>query len=314
MKHKKALPCHACGVCYKRLIAPVNACPTCGHCDHGRPLVTGVCQVCSRHTSDVPGPSAAAADAIRNFIAGVRGFSASPEAAPLKEAATEPAPQCDDDDHDWEPPVIFSASEHYVCGKCDAKRIDLKPSLAEAKRDIERFWHDGLDCPACGQTVKLYKRKLNAAMARGLIELYRWEREQGDDAPAFAKIRDDLGLKEVTTRQLPTTRYWGLVYTTSESPAEDGNPKSGLYRLTDLGRAFVNGKVSVPRHAYIFNDKLRGRSKDTTTIVDALSDKFTYSELWEPIDTGEINPLLMSLEWPPIMDDPPASEPSASTP
>jgi len=276
MKNKPR-PCEACGVVYRRRRSDVNACPLCGYCDHGRGVVHGVCDICRQNTDAGPGWAAAAAH-IRHWLATSAGYT-----------YTIPAPGPAEEE-------IVAALEKTV----NITVENHNDTLVAAQKQIEDNWHDGSDCPCCGQYVKLYRRKLNSSMARGLIELYRWSLEKGEQT--WAKIRDDLDVPELLSRQIPTTRYWGLVERSGDA-ADDGNPSQGLYRLTDLGRAFVNGKVAVPMRAYVYNDKLRGRSKQTCTIVDALTEKFSYSELWEPVDTEDLSPLLMSIEWPPIMDE-----------
>jgi len=87
--------------------------------------------------------------------------------------------------------------------------------------------------------------------------------------------------KMSSTNEMAKLRHWGLIEK-HYGKSEDGN-SNGLYRITEKGRAFVRGEISVPRYCYIFNDEVNGFSEEKTTIQAALGDKFNYSELIQPI-------------------------------
>ena len=61
---------------------------------------------------------------------------------------------------------------------------------------------------------------------------------------------------------------------------EDTSKKtSGMYKITELGKVFVNMKVSVPKSVHIYNARKYGESTEMITIVDALGTKFDYEKL-----------------------------------
>jgi len=82
----------------------------------------------------------------------------------------------------------------------------------------------------------------------------------------------------VSNAEYSKLSYWGLI---EGKPNEDDDTKrdSGFWRITPLGIDFVNGKCSTCRHVFLYNKKRYGSSDETTTIKEALGDKFDYAEL-----------------------------------
>lgn len=127
--------------------------------------------------------------------------------------------------------------------------------------------NEGANCPCCGQMTKVYRRALNANMARLLIVLYR---DHGQEWVHASKAGDGTG-------DLAKLRYWGYVETNKPTA---GVP-SGWWRVTAAGVAFVRGDVQAVRHALVFDGKCIGfaDSNDTVTVHDALGDHFDYGDL-----------------------------------
>jgi DNA-binding PadR family transcriptional regulator len=76
-------------------------------------------------------------------------------------------------------------------------------------------------------------------------------------------------------------KLWGLI---EEKPGtrDDGSPRVGYYRMTDLGRQFVARAVRVPSHVYIYNGELLQRPvEELITIDEALGKDFSYAEIME---------------------------------
>jgi hypothetical protein len=73
-------------------------------------------------------------------------------------------------------------------------------------------------------------------------------------------------------------RYWDLLEA-QKGRREDGSDRVGFYRITDLGRKFVENKAAVPRYAYVYNQLLLRMSDEMTTIEEALGDRFDYGRL-----------------------------------
>jgi hypothetical protein len=145
-------------------------------------------------------------------------------------------------------------------------------TVDEAKKQLRQNFDQGSSCPCCGQFVKRYRRRITAPMVVGLSNLYKlgqsysfenwfhvtqiFKRHPGD----FAKLS-----------------HWGLI---EESPPLDTAARtSGMWRITDQGADFVEGKIHVPQYVYIFNQKFLGFDGDDVTVHDCLNVKFDYTEL-----------------------------------
>ena len=145
-------------------------------------------------------------------------------------------------------------------------------TLEQAKAHVEQGLSVGIECPCCGQLAKLYKRKIYATPAAELIALFRLDSTHDPDQ--FYHISNFRNLHGGDISKL---RYWGLV---EERTNEDDTKRtSGYWRITDKGRRFALGKITVPKYAYIYNSELHGFSEQHQSIIDALGEKFNYPEL-----------------------------------
>jgi hypothetical protein len=159
--------------------------------------------------------------------------------------------------------------------------------LDEASKWVKDNAPDGVICPCCQQVAKVYRRKLNRAMAYALIVLHRLHDEADEvgwlDVP---RLLAKHGLVTVLrSREYQKLCYWGLLETKGEK-REDGG-KAGKYRFTAMGHMFVANKLAVPRHMLIYNGVvLEIDRSEMVTIREALGDKFGYDELMA--ERGEI--------------------------
>ena len=143
----------------------------------------------------------------------------------------------------------------------------------------------GAICPLCHQFAKIYKRKLSSSMAYALILIYRAFRNGPDvwlHVPEYLSRNSLFGVV-VRGGDWAKLVHWGLIVSKGDEVRDDKSPRTGLYKITDLGRAFVEGRVSVPRYAYIYNEQCLRMSDETlVTIQQALGDRFNYAELMSP--------------------------------
>lgn len=155
--------------------------------------------------------------------------------------------------------------------------------LEGARLFVQQNLRDGVTCPACGQLCKIYKRKINSTMALALVLIYQYfkthPRADWLHVAAFlVKVKHDSSIAGGDVVKL---RYWGLLERAAgERP--DGSDRIGRYKITDLGKQFVEGRVAVPMHVYLYNQSLLRLSEEMTTIRDALGQKFKYDELMKP--------------------------------
>lgn len=144
-------------------------------------------------------------------------------------------------------------------------------TLAEAKAWlVEQLHNGGAICPCCAMFAKVYKRKLNANMARALIVGYRTAGLDWFHAPTTVGDRGELA----------KLRYWGIVE--EEKALRPDGGRAGWWRVTHpSGLLFVQGLASVPAHALIYDSHLLklDETDGRLTISEALGDKFNYREL-----------------------------------
>jgi hypothetical protein len=134
-------------------------------------------------------------------------------------------------------------------------------TLDDAKSWLQDNLDDGAYCPCCGQVQKVWRRLVGAGAARDMIILYR---HGGYTNPVhLARLTNGGSMAKM--------RFLGLVRM---------DEKRGFWQLTELGLAFVLGKVRVPVAVFMLNGECIGI--DTTsevTIKDALAKGFDYDSL-----------------------------------
>ena len=155
------------------------------------------------------------------------------------------------------------------------KRIFTDRVFREAKQNMELGLDKGTHCPLCNRFIKRYKRKMNSGMSRALIWLFGEHRETGK---RWIRVADVAPTHVRRSNEISRLCLWGLVKEKSLSDEED-RKTSGLYRITNDGEDFVNGKLEVPSHVFLVNNNVEGFSENRISIREALGSKFSYNEL-----------------------------------
>lgn len=156
-------------------------------------------------------------------------------------------------------------------------------TIQEAKDFLRKSVDDnkGVSCPCCGQLVKVYRRKLTSSMARALIAMYSYQAT----GPWEAVHVTNFDLPAFRGGDWAKTRLWGL---SEEIPNKDTKKRtSGYWRLTEKGRQFVRGEISIPSHKIIYNGKMIGESEEKISIKQALGNKFDYQELMTGVPSND---------------------------
>jgi hypothetical protein len=84
-------------------------------------------------------------------------------------------------------------------------------------------------CPECGAKMVTYTQHLNLALKHNLVQIH---------AVGGGPIRiNDLSLTHNQWSNFPKLAYWGLAENTA----------AGIWALTELGRLFICGGISIPR-------------------------------------------------------------------
>ena len=153
-------------------------------------------------------------------------------------------------------------------------------TLEDAKEWLRKHFADGASCPCCDQYVKLYKRKLNSSMAYALLMIYKFFENNSDEwlhVPSYlSRINSTATVRGGDWSKL---RHWGLIEA-QKAVRDDGSERVGHYRITELGKQFVRSQARVRKHVYLYNQRPIKRPDDeTVSIVEALGEKFDYTEL-----------------------------------
>lgn len=151
-----------------------------------------------------------------------------------------------------------------------------RTTLSEAHKWLKDRVEDGVVCPCCAQFAKIYKRKLNSSMARGLLVLVRLDENGPIHIPSIFTAQRVCAANDGSL-----LRHWGLI---EEVPGvrDDGSTRVGYYTVTDLGRKFAAGSVRVPAYIYLYAARLVDSNDHATVdIREALGKRFHYEELMQ---------------------------------
>lgn len=144
--------------------------------------------------------------------------------------------------------------------------------------DLKSTWRatiegDGGYCPCCGKWGKISPQGMNETRALALLWMSRapCDAEGWVDVPRIAP-RWLLRGKTHTTLQ-----HWGLV----EPGAHTDHTKKadGMWRVTTQGLHFICGTLSLPKKAYIYNNKVKGWSDERVYFRDCFGLRFNYDEV-----------------------------------
>jgi hypothetical protein len=151
--------------------------------------------------------------------------------------------------------------------------------LAEAKDWLRDRFKDGevSDCPCCAQTVKRYKRTLNAAMARVLLAIYK---ESPEGRWVYVpRLIETLNVPK--GGDYAKMRFWGLIESRNDVEGdvrEDGSKRVGWWRITEAGVTFAQNAARLPKYLYTYNnDVVKREPTPTINIYEALGEKFDYA-------------------------------------
>ena len=145
-------------------------------------------------------------------------------------------------------------------------------TLAEARKDFkEKIKGDGTRCPCCHRWGKINGYQITSTQVWGMIwMLKRFRRNQWIEIAKAPKLI-------LRSKSLATLHHWELL---ERQPNVDPDKKgSGFWRLTQKGRDFVRHKITVPKYAFVFDNKLIKFSRQHTNVIAALGKKFSYQEL-----------------------------------
>jgi hypothetical protein len=122
--------------------------------------------------------------------------------------------------------------------------------------------------------AKVYRRKINGAITRELIALYRAGGADDyvhapDILPALGGAHHGGGIAKL--------RYWHLVAELDE-PRDDGG-RAGYWKITPLGVDFLRGRLLVPKYARVYDGRRLGYAGELVGVADCLGEPFDLDEL-----------------------------------
>lgn len=151
--------------------------------------------------------------------------------------------------------------------------LDLDPTitLGEAKELLRERLDEGDRCPCCTQRAQVYPRAVHSSMARGLIKLYRRQPVGSYHEILLFMSRNELG-------DFAKFVYWDLV---AEQPSirDDGSTRTGFWKITPAGVAFVEGTLTIAKYARVYDGRCLGLAGPQVSIRDCLGQKFNYAAL-----------------------------------
>jgi hypothetical protein len=150
-----------------------------------------------------------------------------------------------------------------------------RDTLADARESVQRGLEKGLACPCCNQFCKLYPRQIHSTIARGLIRFYRMSRGH----PGEYMHVDRLCPDRKTSGDFAKLAMWKLIEECPKTPEDTMRRTSGFWKLTEIGIAFIERKIRVPRVKFVYNDRIMGESQEQVDITDCLKERFNYAEL-----------------------------------
>lgn len=149
--------------------------------------------------------------------------------------------------------------------------------LANIKDYLRENYDEGCICPACKQTVKLYKRQISSTMAYCMILFVRHCRKNENFGFInFNDILNDLNITPAQRADWQKLVYFNLIVPETTTK---GDPKNGFYKVHQSGFYFVENDMQVPKYCNVYNGKVYGYSMEQTNIKEALKNKFNFDEL-----------------------------------
>jgi len=151
-------------------------------------------------------------------------------------------------------------------------------TIEDAQQYIWQHRRRGVACPCCDRVCKVYKRTVTGGMARWLIELVKlWRKTGGRWVDITQKPMTDYHRSGDYGKLV----YWGLC---EPKPNTDRRKtrRSGLWRPTELGVAFVSDQKPIARYCHVYLNKPIAFSGPDVTIQQALGTKFSYADVMRP--------------------------------
>ena len=157
--------------------------------------------------------------------------------------------------------------------------ITDQSTIAEAKAEMRLNLKKGGKCPCCTQNYKQYSRPLTSSMMYALVLMYNRDKDfPGQYFHVEEYLKNMDWIPSSVRGDFPKMRFWDLIRP-KEGEKEDGNPNTGYYKITELGKTFVEGNIELPSNVNIYNNRFFGFDKESknVNIHDCIKNKFSYN-------------------------------------
>lgn len=157
-------------------------------------------------------------------------------------------------------------------------KFEYEKSVPEARAEVfsDINFKTGCKCPVCDRHVQIRKYTINEAQCLLMMHLDRLHREEFNYKKYF-HVEKHIGVPLKVGGDWAKLRHWGLVEECLKAEA-DNKPRSGYWRLTEVGKLFVQNRISVPKYITLYNAEFRGYKDklDTISIVDVFDKRKTF--------------------------------------
>lgn len=161
----------------------------------------------------------------------------------------------------------------------DIKELALQSNIKTLKQSVFTVgsMKSGHKCPVCEQKVKMYKKQIDAHTASFLIKLYNISNKQ--PFKTYFHVNDDIRVSNKVGGSWAKLRYWGLIEEQQNSYKNTHRRTTGMWKITEKGRMFVEEKIPIEKYVKLYNQKCYGFDGGDVWITDSLKQKFDYREM-----------------------------------
>jgi hypothetical protein len=157
--------------------------------------------------------------------------------------------------------------------------ITDQSTLKEAKDFLRDKLKSGETCPCCNRYTQMYSRSITSSMVYALVLMYNRDKDfPGQYFHVEEYLKNMDWIPSSVRGDFPKMRFWDLIRP-KEGGKEDGNPNTGYYKITELGKTFVEGNIELPSNVNIYNNRFFGFDKESknVSVHDCIKNKFSYN-------------------------------------
>jgi hypothetical protein len=134
-------------------------------------------------------------------------------------------------------------------------------------------------CDRCDQDVVLHKRSVSGLDASRLIRLYNISNQNPERE--FFHLREFFQKGYNPSGDFAKLEHMHLIIKRPMDPRDRSKKYSGYWKITDKGKLWVEGKLTIPQYTHFFDAKVYGFSGKEQSIKDRLGKKFHYGKLMD---------------------------------